>query len=328
MFTLGDDDAGAAMADLSMVPKDIALDRGTVSRDLDSAAVAELKLGAVAAIAEQRAGIVAATDGIIAGREILEAQQRSPGILRAQPQCDCKLRHRTHFAKAGKAQHRRVRLAIEAAWRDIARAEAIDAQRTAIASRTQCVQTLPNLGQAVDMPRRLGARELRTEIARDGVDAEAQEHDSQPVAGERETIETDVLIDEVHADGTTDRFRLAANEGIGELDVGEQRSGKDRGAGHSRPRPCIREGSRQAHPLRPQAHVVRQLDGLLLLEIGRAEEGKDGSVAETGEAEQLAAKQPTPGTERLRAAVLNGEIGISRQVLHRDIAYHAAGRGP
>src|SRR5205814_6075207 len=102
MFTLGDDDAGAAMADLSMVPKDIALDRGTVSHDLDSAAVAELKLGAVAAVAEQRAGIVAATDGIIAGREILEAQQRLPGILRAQSECEGELGQRTHFAKAGK----------------------------------------------------------------------------------------------------------------------------------------------------------------------------------------------------------------------------------
>src|SRR5438270_3580153 len=126
MLALSDDDGAGAMADLRVIPKCIALDGGAGRAGLDPAAVADLKLGAVAAVAEQRARVVAATHRIIARREILEAQQRLPGILSPQSQREGELGGRPHFAIAGQPQDGCIRLALEAAWRDVAGAQTID----------------------------------------------------------------------------------------------------------------------------------------------------------------------------------------------------------
>jgi len=70
---------------------------------------------------------------------------------------------------------------------------------------------------------------------------------------------------------------------------------------------------------------VRQLDRLLLLEVGRAVNGERRAIAEASQPEQLTAEQPAPAAERLGAAVLDDEIGISRQALDGDVANHFAG---
>ena len=46
-----------------------------------------------------------------------------------------------------------------------------------------------------------------------------------------------------------------------------------------------------------------------------------------GEAEDLRPKQLAPWPERMRAAVLDNEIGISGEALHRHVANHIARRG-
>src|SRR5205823_5700515 len=145
ILALSDNDAAGAMADLRMVPKGIALDGRTGRAGLDSAAVADLKLGAPAAVTEQCAGVVASTDRIIARREILEAQQWLPRLLGAQPQRESEHRDWPQLAVGSQPKHRRVRLAFETARRDNARAEAIDSQGTAIARRAQCAQALAKL---------------------------------------------------------------------------------------------------------------------------------------------------------------------------------------
>src|SRR5438270_5705957 len=174
------------------------------------------------------------------------------------------------------------------------------------------------------MPRRLGARVARPEIAGRRVYSDAQEHYTQPVATEREMSQLDVLVDEVHAGRTANGFRLAPNEGVGELDRSKQGLGEDFRAGDGRSRPSISERAGEAHSLRSEAHVMRELDRLLFLEIGRAVDRQDGTVAKAGQAEQLTAQQPSPGAERPGAAVLNDEAGVGGQVLHGDVADHVA----
>ncbi len=72
---------------------------------------------------------------------------------------------------------------------------------------------------------------------------------------------------------------------------------------------------------------MADLDGLLFLEVGRAEDGQRGAVAEAGKAEHLSAQQSAPAAERLRPAVLNDEVGIGGQALDGDVADDVARRG-
>jgi len=69
---------------------------------------------------------------------------------------------------------------------------------------------------------------------------------------------------------------------------------------------------------------VRDLEGLLLVEIGRAVEGEDGAVAKPGQAEKLAADQSAPAAELARAQILNGEVDQGRRVLDDHLADHLA----
>src|SRR5947207_2354158 len=94
ILPLADEDGACKMADLGVVPEGIAFDRGAAGAGRDATAVAKLGLGAEAAIAEQRAGIVTAADGVVARREILEAEQRLGGKLGAQAKSKCHLRDR------------------------------------------------------------------------------------------------------------------------------------------------------------------------------------------------------------------------------------------
>src|SRR5438270_3818845 len=98
-------------------------------------------------------------------------------------------------------------------------------------------------------------------------------------------VEFDRLVDEIEPDGTADRFRLAANERVGKLRRCEQGARKHRCVGYGRPRPRVSEGAGEGHSLGPKAHVMRDLDRLLLLQVRGAIDGEDGPVAEPGETE-------------------------------------------
>src|SRR4051812_38095638 len=136
-----------------MVPEAVAFDRRLVGARRNATAVADLGLGTDAAVAEQRAGVVAAAHGVIAGREFLEAEDRLPGILGAQPQGQGQPGDGAELAVTGEAEHGRIGLAVEAARRDLARADAIDCRWSAIGSRAEGMETLPEFEQAGDMPR-------------------------------------------------------------------------------------------------------------------------------------------------------------------------------
>ena len=71
---------------------------------------------------------------------------------------------------------------------------------------------------------------------------------------------------------------------------------------------------------------MAELDGLLLLEIGGAEQRHGRPVAEAGEAEQLAAEQAAPAPELPRAGVLDVEVDEGGNALDSDVADHFARR--
>src|SRR6476659_1034180 len=100
MFPSGNDDA-ALTADLGMVPEGIAFDGGSLPADRDPAAIAYLDLRPDSLVAEKRARIVAASDGVVAGRKLLEAEQRLPGILTAQSQSEGQLGNWPQLAVGG-----------------------------------------------------------------------------------------------------------------------------------------------------------------------------------------------------------------------------------
>ena len=88
-----DHDQPVAVADHRMVPEGIAFDRGLVGARRERGCRSGSRPGVPKPrVAEQRAGIVAAADGVIAGREFLEAEQRLPRILGARAERERQLR--------------------------------------------------------------------------------------------------------------------------------------------------------------------------------------------------------------------------------------------
>ena len=69
---------------------------------------------------------------------------------------------------------------------------------------------------------------------------------------------------------------------------------------------------------------MRDLDCLLLLEVGSAVDREDGPVGEAGETEQLAPDQTAPRAERLRTAVLHHQVRVCGKPLHGDVANDVA----
>src|SRR3546814_18934124 len=67
---------------------------------------------------------------------------------------------------------------------------------------------------------------------------------------------------------------------------------------------------------------MAQLQRLLLLEIGGAEDRDRGAVAKPGEAIELTAQQPAPATEILRSEILDVEIDLAGGPDDRNLADH------
>src|SRR3546814_1826659 len=67
---------------------------------------------------------------------------------------------------------------------------------------------------------------------------------------------------------------------------------------------------------------MAQLQRLLLLEIGGAEDRDRGAVAKPGEAIELTAQQPAPATEILRSEILDVEIDLAGGPDDRHLADH------
>src|SRR5207248_11061165 len=108
-----------------MIPEGIAFDAGLGGARRDSAAEAHLGLRAEALVAEQEAGVVAAADGVIAGREFLEAQQRLPRILSAQAEREGHLRCWAELTRDERAEDGGGRPPFDPARRHVVGAEAI-----------------------------------------------------------------------------------------------------------------------------------------------------------------------------------------------------------
>src|SRR5439155_25529696 len=129
-------------------PEGIALDAGPGGARRDAAAEADLGLRPETLIAEQEARVVAAADGVIAGREFLEAQQRLPCILPAQAERERHLRRGPDLAIEGGAEYGRGRSPFEPARRHVIGAEAIGAGGPAGLGRAEYVEPLAQLEQA------------------------------------------------------------------------------------------------------------------------------------------------------------------------------------
>ncbi len=71
---------------------------------------------------------------------------------------------------------------------------------------------------------------------------------------------------------------------------------------------------------------MADLDGLLLVRIGRRKDRERGPVAEAGQPVDLAAQQRAPATELARAEILDVEIDHDRRVDDGDLADHLAAR--
>src|SRR5688500_4268149 len=89
-----------------LVDKDEGLEGEGVGGPRIGAAVAKLRLDAEAAVAEDGPGIVAAADRVVAGRKLLEAEQRLAAILAARPHRDREQRVGPVFAIRGAAHDR------------------------------------------------------------------------------------------------------------------------------------------------------------------------------------------------------------------------------
>src|SRR4051794_28941035 len=98
------DERAVAVANQRVIPEGIAFDRGLLRAELGATAVPNLGLGPETLVAEQGAWIVAAADSVIAGRELLEAHQRLPGILRTHVQRQGQPGNRAIFARGQIAQ--------------------------------------------------------------------------------------------------------------------------------------------------------------------------------------------------------------------------------
>src|SRR3546814_15004351 len=86
--------------------------------------------------------------------------------------------------------------------------------------------------------------------------------------------------------------------------------------------PGIGELARQRQAFAAEAEVMAQLQRLLLLEIGGAEDRDRGAVAKPGEAIELTAQQPAPATEILRSEILDVEIDLAGGPDDRHLADH------
>src|SRR4051794_1961514 len=309
-----------------VIPESVALNAGPGRARRSAAAETELGLRAEALVAEQDAGIVTAADGIIAGGELLEAEERLPRILCTHAKRERQLRHWAKLTISEAANDRRSRPSVEPAWRNVIGTEAVRASRPAEVRSAENVESLAQLKQSRHAPARFLERVTRVgKIVAERIDAETRERDPQPIAGQWNSVEPHVLVDVIQARRPVDGLGLPAVERIIDLERPEQSLGKHLGVGDVRPRPRISEetGDRESFGAEPE--IVPELDRLLLVKIGRAEHGHSRAVAETGQSEQLRTQQPAPRTKFMRALVLHVEIDISRRVLDGDVADHIAG---
>src|SRR4051812_31841546 len=104
-------------------------------------------------------------------------------------------------------------------------------------------------------------------------------------------VDLDRLVDEIEPNRAANRFQLAADEWIGKFRRHEQSASKHCRVRNGRPCPGVSEGAGETHAVRPEAHVLCDLDCLLLLQVGSAVDREDGAVSEAGETEQLAPYQ-------------------------------------
>src|SRR5207253_1168280 len=118
------------------------------------AAVAKLALDAETTVAEQGAGIVAASDGVISGGEFLEAEQRIGGILPADAKRERQLGHRPEFPKRLHPEDGGGRIAFEAARRYRTRAGAACKSRSTSLGRAEDREALTQLEAAGHPPAR------------------------------------------------------------------------------------------------------------------------------------------------------------------------------
>ena len=116
---LPSDDFGqmAESAHVDVIPEAIAFDRGALRARWNEGTVANFGLRAPAPVAEQIAGIVAATDRVVAGRELLEAEKGIPSILHLPADRQSQLRDRPELTIGRGSNDGRRRVALEAAAR-------------------------------------------------------------------------------------------------------------------------------------------------------------------------------------------------------------------
>ena len=160
------------------------------------------------------------------------------------------------------------------------------------------MHALAQLEQVRETPSRLGDQKA---AGIDGlrVEPEPNETDAKAVAREPDFVELHVLVDVVQAGRRADRLRLPPDKRVADLERVQERAGEDARVGNRRPRPRIGEVVADAEALRAEPEIVRQLDRLLLVEIGGAEDRQHGPVAKPGETEDLAAEKTAPAAELL-----------------------------
>src|SRR5262249_24572257 len=145
-------------------------------------------------------------------------------------------RNRPDLAVAGIADDSCVGLTLDPARRNIARSEAIRAERAAIVRRSEDMHALPQLENGEDAPGWVVV-DGAVAVACCGVEPEPNIAHSQSVASELDPVDVYVLIDVVHANGAADRFGLPAYERKANLDGIEQRLGEHMRVRDGRPRP-------------------------------------------------------------------------------------------
>ncbi|MEO8142369.1 MAG: hypothetical protein ABI617_06900, partial [Sphingomicrobium sp.] len=208
MIGLIDDRQPILVADRRIIPENEAFDCWLPGALRRAAAVAKLELAAEAAIAEQGARVIAAPGGVVSGGKLFEAKQRLPRILAAHAKGESELGDRPHLAIESHAGHRRVRLPFKPTRRDVAYAETARPSRSAIGRCVKDAQALAKLKDRRHPPWRLSRRERGiVRIGRDRIEAQAAKCDPEPVAGQIDLIELDILVREIHPDGAAQGMR-------------------------------------------------------------------------------------------------------------------------
>src|SRR4051812_41317556 len=102
------------------------------------------------------------------------------------------------------------------------------------------------------------------------------------IAIEGDGVERDILVDDVQPERAAQRAELPAQEGVARPDRGEERARADvdRRIAQIGPRPGISELAAEGETLAPDPEIVADLDGLLLVPVGGAEDGERSAIAE------------------------------------------------